>query len=342
MSDIVIEGLNLNVDQLRASIREEYSAVADDPGRGFHFHTGRKLAKILGYPGEWIDALPASAVESMAGTGNPFSLGEIKPGETVVDVGSGAGADSLIAARLVGPAGRVVGVDMTPEMLAKARRSAAEVGLTNVEFREGYLEALPVPDEWADVVISNGALNLVPDKDKALAEMYRVLKPGGRLQIADILLQKPVPGDAQSDVSLWTGCIAGGLLKAQLERKVKAAGFKDFEVVWGEDVFSGAPQSSSAAEFGTLGVIIRAQVDLTLHPQPPPSSPENRERKEGASGSAASQTSFPLRSSVTGLAACSRWSSRAGASSTTSKCEPRLHTVPAGATGGRVAPAVYV
>lgn len=205
MSSTVIEGLTLNINELRASIREEYSAVADDPGRGFHFHTGRKLAKILGYPGEWIDALPTSAVESMAGTGNPFSLGEIKPGETVVDVGSGAGADSLIAARLVGPAGRVVGVDMTPEMLAKARRSAAEVGLTNVEFREGYLEALPVPDEWANVVISNGALNLVPDKDKALAEMYRVLKPGGRLQIADILLQKPVPEDSQSDVSLWTG-----------------------------------------------------------------------------------------------------------------------------------------
>ena len=165
----------------------------------------------------------------------------------------------LFRSRLVGPAGRVVGVGMTPEMLAKARRSAAEVGLTNVEFREGYLEALPVQDEWADVVISNGALNLVPDKDKALTEVYRVLKPGGRLQIADILLQKPVPEDSQSDVSLWTGCIAGGSLKAQLERKVKAAGFKDFEVVWGEDVFSGAPQHSDAAEFGTLGVTIRAR-----------------------------------------------------------------------------------
>ena len=259
MSSTVIEGLNLNIDELRASIREEYSAVADDPGRGFHFHAGRKLTKILGYADEWIDALPEGAVESMAGTGNPFSLGEIKPGETVVDAGSGAGADSLIAARLVGPTGRVIGVDMTPEMLAKARRNAEQAGLTNVEFREGYLEALPVPDNWADVVISNGVLNLVPGKEKALAEMYRALKPGGRLQTADIALQKAVPEDCVSDVSLWTGCIAGGLLKAILEKKVKDAGFQDVEVIWGEDVFAGAPQHSDAAAFGTLGVTIRAR-----------------------------------------------------------------------------------
>ncbi len=255
----VIEGLNLNMDELRASIRGEYSAVAKDPGRGFHFHTGRKLAKILGYRDEWIDALPIGAVESMAGTGNPFSLGELKPGENVVDCGSGAGTDSLIAARMVGPTGHVIGVDMTPEMLAKARQGANQAGLTNVEFREGYLEALPALDDWADVVISNGVLNLVPNKDAALAEMYRVLKVGGRLQIADIALQKPVPEDAQSDVTLWTGCIAGGLLKAILTRKVQDAGFKEVEVLWGEDVFSGAPQHSDAAEFGTLGVTIFAR-----------------------------------------------------------------------------------
>jgi len=259
MSTAVSERLNLNIDELRASIRQEYSAVAGDPERGFHFHTGRHLARLLDYRDEWIDALPMSAVESMAGTGNPFSLGELKPGEHVVDCGSGAGADSLIAARIVAPTGHVIGVDMTPEMLAKARRSAAEAGLTNVEFREGYLESLPVLDAWADVVISNGALNLVPSKEAALAEMYRVLKPGGRLQIADIALSKPVPHSAQSDVSLWTGCIAGGLLKAILEKKVKDAGFQDVEVMWGEDVFAGAPQHSDATEFGTLGVTIRAR-----------------------------------------------------------------------------------
>ncbi len=255
----LVEGLNLNIEELRASIREEYSAVAGDPGRGFHFHTGRQLAKVLGYADEWIDSLPEGAVESMAGTGNPFSLGTLQPGENVVDAGSGAGADSLIAARMVGPAGRVIGVDMTPEMLVKARGNAEQAGLTNVEFREGYLEALPVPDNWADAVISNGVLNLVPGKERALAEIYRVLKPGGRLQIADIALQKPVPEDSASDVSLWTGCIAGGLLKAILEKKVRDVGFNDVEVIWGEDVFSGAPQSSSAAEFGTLGVHIRGR-----------------------------------------------------------------------------------
>jgi ubiquinone/menaquinone biosynthesis C-methylase UbiE len=159
---------------------------------------------------------------------------------------------------MVAPNGHVIGVDMTPEMLLKARRNAAEADMTNVEFREGYLESLPVADEWADVIISNGVLNLIPDKETALREMYRILKPGGHIQIADIALQKPVPQGAKSDVTLWTGCIAGGLLKVQLERKVAAAGFKDIEVVWGKDVFSGAPQHSDAAEFGTLGVTIRA------------------------------------------------------------------------------------
>jgi SAM-dependent methyltransferase len=258
MNAPLIQGLNVNIEELRASIREEYSAVANEPERGFHFHTGRKLASILGYREEWLDMLPSSAIESMAGTGNPFSLGELKPGEYVLDCGSGSGTDSLIAARMVAPNGRVIGVDMTPEMLSKARNNALAAGMTNVEFREGYLESLPVPDAWADVVISNGVLNLVPDKEAALLEMYRVLKPGGHIQIADIALQKPVPEDAKGDVTLWTGCIAGGLLKVQLERKVAAVGFKDIDVVWGKDVFSGAPQHSDAAEFGTLGVTIWA------------------------------------------------------------------------------------
>ncbi|MBI3737594.1 MAG: methyltransferase domain-containing protein [Chloroflexi bacterium] len=262
MNSPVVQGLNVNIEELRASIRAEYSAVANEPERGFHFHTGRKLAGILGYRDEWLDRLPSSAIESMAGTGNPFSLGELKPGERVVDCGSGSGADSLIAAQMVGPDGHVIGVDMTAEMLSKARRNAMETGVLNVEFREGYLESLPIPDAWADVVISNGVLNLVPDKVAALLEMYRVLKPGGRIQIADIAVQKPVPEGSKGDVTLWTGCIAGGLLKLQLERKVKVAGFKDVEVTWGEDVFSGAPQHSDAAEFGTLGVAIRAVKEI--------------------------------------------------------------------------------
>lgn len=244
---------------LRAAIRAEYAAVAEHPEQGFHFHTGARLAAILGYPQEWVEALPASAVESMAGTGNPFALGQLQPGERIVDCGSGAGADSLIAARLVGAAGHVIGIDMTPEMLAKARRNVGLAGLPNVEFREGVLEALPVTDGWADVVISNGVLNLVPDKAAALAEMFRVLRSGGRAQLADIVLDRPVPGGSKADVSLWTGCIAGGLIEEDLRGLVQEAGFRDVEVRRGIDVFSGAPQHSDAATFGTVGAGIVAR-----------------------------------------------------------------------------------
>lgn len=205
MTENVEGSTGLNLEQLRTAIREEYKLVADDPGRGFHFHTGRPLAKILGYADEWLAGIPEGAIESFAGTGNPFSLGQILPGERVVDVGSGSGFDSLIAARLVGATGHVVGVDMTPEMLVKARETARQAGLSNVEFREGLAEALPVPDGWADVVISNGALNLAPDKSVALQEMARVLKSTGRLQLADILVQKAVPDSAKRDIDLWTG-----------------------------------------------------------------------------------------------------------------------------------------
>lgn len=199
------EALRLDLAGLRATIREEYEAVALEPGQGFHFHTGRPLARMVGYEEAWLDGLSTLAVESFAGTGNPFSLGQIRSGERVVDVGCGAGMDSLIAARMTGPEGQVIGVDMTPAMLQKARQAAAESNVENVEFREGYGEALPVAAGWADVVISNGVLNLMPDKGAALQEMARVLKPGGRLQIADILVEKPVPDDARQKIDLWTG-----------------------------------------------------------------------------------------------------------------------------------------
>lgn len=249
----------VDLEALRASIRAEYAAVASEPDRGFHFHTGYRLAAILGYPQEWIESLPRGAVVSMAGTGNPFALGDIRPGERVVDCGSGAGADALIAARLVAPAGGVIGVDMTLEMLATARVNADEAGISNVEFREGLLEALPVETGWADVVITNGVLNLVPDKAAALAEMHRVLRPGGRLLAADIVLERAVSATSKQDVSLWTGCIAGGLLEEEFVALIAAAGFVDVEFVRGDDVFAGAPQQSSAADFGTRGAGIRAR-----------------------------------------------------------------------------------
>lgn len=196
---------DVDLDRLRKAIQVEYSEVALRPEQGFHFHTGRPLARILGYRDEWLEGVPEPSVESFAGTGNPFSLGALRPGERVVDVGSGAGLDSLVAARMVAPSGMVVGVDMTPAMLDKARAAALESGLANVEFRQGYMEAMPVEDKWADAVISNGVLNLAPDKHAALSEMARVLKPGGRLQIADILVQRAVPDSARRDISLWTG-----------------------------------------------------------------------------------------------------------------------------------------
>ena len=195
----------LDVGTLREAIREEYAEVAASPHKGFHFHTGRPLARMLEYADEWLIGIPESSIESFAGTGNPFSLGEIQRGERAVDVGCGAGIDSLIAAKKVGPEGGVIGVDMTPSMLEKARRAANELGLINAEFREGYAEALPVEDGWADVVISNGVLNLMPDKDAALEEMSRVLKPNGRLQIGDILVRKAVPESAKRKIDLWTG-----------------------------------------------------------------------------------------------------------------------------------------
>ena len=195
----------ISLEELRVEIQKEYTNVALDPTKGYHFHTGRKLANILGYDETLYADLPESNIASFAGTGNPFSVGDIHAGETVVDVGSGAGFDSLIASRLVGSAGRVVGVDMTPEMLSKARAGAEAMGATHVEFREGLAESLPIPDRFADVVISNGVLNLTLDKTETLREWFRILKPGGRLQVGDIRVEREVPNSALDDISLWTG-----------------------------------------------------------------------------------------------------------------------------------------
>jgi arsenite methyltransferase len=195
----------LDVNQLRSAIQTEYESLALKPEQGFHFHTGRKLAGMLGYQDDWLEGVPEKAIESFAGMGNPFSLGELRPGEHVVDVGSGAGIDSLIAAPMVAPGGEVIGVDMTPVMVEKACQAAQEARLDNVTFRQGYGEELPVDDDWADVVISNGVLNLMPDKMAGLQEMARVLKPNGRLQIGDILVKKEVPLSAKRDIELWSG-----------------------------------------------------------------------------------------------------------------------------------------
>jgi SAM-dependent methyltransferase len=201
----VAQPVDVDTDALRKAIQDEYKEVAKNPRKEFHFHTGRQLTKIVGYKDEWLQGVAESAIESFAGTGNPFAMGELASGERVVDIGSGGGIDSLIAAHMVGPDGQVVGIDMTAAMLEKARAAAAESGIDNVEFREAYMEEIPVADGWADVVISNGVLNLTPDKQKVLGEMFRVLRPGGRLQIGDILVSREVPEEAKRKIDLWTG-----------------------------------------------------------------------------------------------------------------------------------------
>jgi len=199
------EDLLVDSVALREEVRDKYRAVADAPHAGYHFHTGRPLAKRLGYDKSLVDALPDRAVESFAGVGNPFSLRALRAGERVVDIGSGAGFDSFVAAGPVGAEGRVVGVDMTPEMLRKSRETAAQLGYANVEFREGLAEQLPVDDGWADVVISNGVINLCADKRAVFTEIHRVLRPGGVLQFADIANGRAVPPEALRDIDLWTG-----------------------------------------------------------------------------------------------------------------------------------------
>ncbi len=198
------ETITVDANALREDVKEKYREVAITPDGEFHFHTGRPLAKRLGYDDAVVQAMPDTAVESFAGVGNPFSLREMTAGERVVDVGSGAGFDCFIAADKVGADGRVVGIDMTQEMLDRSRSTAAAMGLDNVEFREGLIEEMPVADGWADTVISNGVINLCPDKKQALAEIWRVLKPGGQLQFADIANGKPVPEAAVNNIDLWT------------------------------------------------------------------------------------------------------------------------------------------
>ena len=193
----------VNAEELRCLISDKYTEVAKTPEKGFHFHTGKPLAMMLGYPEESVDALPSGTVASFAGTGNPFSMGDLHSGETVLDIGCGAGFDTLIAAGQVGRSGRVISVDMTPAMLEKAQAGAREAGLGNIDFREGLAEALPVDDASVDVVISNGVINLCPDKMAAMQEINRVLMPGGRIQIGDIVVHKEVPEDAKADIDLW-------------------------------------------------------------------------------------------------------------------------------------------
>jgi SAM-dependent methyltransferase len=196
--------VDIDVEVLKSEIKKTYASVSAEPERDFIFPTGRAWAEDLDYPVE-LAKVPESAVESFAGVANPFSLGALHPGERVLDLGSGAGTDSLVAAQVVGGDGSVTGIDMTPEMLAKARGAAEQMGVGNVEFVEGEIEHLPFVDGSFDVVISNGVIDLVPDKDAVFSEVHRVLVPGGRIQIADVTIQNPVSEEGRRNIDLWTG-----------------------------------------------------------------------------------------------------------------------------------------
>lgn len=200
-----VQPAGVDREELRCQIQAKYTDVAVEPEKGFHFHTGRPLAKMLGYATDDVNQLPESTIASFAGTGNPFSMGQLGLGEVVLDIGCGAGFDTLLAARQVGPTGRVVAVDMTSAMLEKTSAGAAALGLRSVDVRQGYAEELPADSESVDAVISNGVINLCPDKTAVMKEVFRVLRPGGRFQIGDIVVHKEVPQDARDDIDLWSG-----------------------------------------------------------------------------------------------------------------------------------------
>src|SRR6266545_7511958 len=201
----------LDTLDLDRRVKEMYREVAEEPFKEFHFETGRALAERLGYLADELDAIPGAAIDSFAGVGYYFDLARIKPGETVVDLGSGSGMDSFLAARQTGESGRVLGIDMTEAQLAKSRRLASEHGIANVEFIEAHIEQLPLPNASAEVVISNGVINLAPDKAAVFAEAARVLRPGGRLALADIVTSAQLPVGVTCDASLWAACIGGAL-----------------------------------------------------------------------------------------------------------------------------------
>jgi SAM-dependent methyltransferase len=242
-------------EQIFAAVRQMYGEVATAPLKQFHFPTGRDACHFVGYPDTWLDRIPATAVESFAGVGFPFRADVIRPGDTVLDIGSGSGTDTLLAAGLVGPQGRVIALDITPAMLEKLRRNVAAAGVTNVEILEGNAEAIPLPDSSVDVVTTNGVLNLVPDKPKAFAEIFRVLRPGGRVQVADIMLARPVGDAARNNPKLWAECVVGAWLEDDYLDQFRATGFDGVQVLRRYDYFSGSASAETRRIAGVLGAM---------------------------------------------------------------------------------------
>jgi arsenite methyltransferase len=245
------------------AVQDMYTGVATAPPPDLHFPVGRKAAIFVGYSEEELDSIPEAAVESFAGVGHPFQGDAIEKGHTVLDIGSGSGTDLLLAARLIGPTGRAFGLDFTDAMIKKALRNIDESGAHQAFILHADAgDRIPLPDNSVDVITSNGVINLIPDKARAFAEMHRVLKPGGRLQIADIVVNEAIPESARSDSTLWAACIAGADLSDIYLQTVKAAGFQEVEVMHHFDYFAGAPREDSrktASKFKAEAIVYTAQ-----------------------------------------------------------------------------------
>jgi arsenite methyltransferase len=250
---------SVDATDLDLKVRQMYRAVAENPSGSYHFEMGRGLAERLGYRPAVLDRVPAGAVESFAGVGYVFDLAGLGAGETVLDLGSGSGMDAFVAATLVGPAGRVIGVDFTAEQLAKARRLAGDAGVDHVEFREGRIENLPVDDASVDCVISNGVINLSPDKGRVFHEAARVLRPGGRLAIADIVSETPFTDSIVRDTDLWASCIAGAAHREAYLTAIAAAGFTVESMTRNPYEFISARARDASAQYGVISVSLLAR-----------------------------------------------------------------------------------
>jgi ubiquinone/menaquinone biosynthesis C-methylase UbiE len=249
-----------NRDIILDAVRGMYSHLANRPGDVFHFATGRRACEYVGYSAEELDPLPPTAIESFAGVAHPFRAHVIRPGDDVLDVGSGSGTDVLIASRLVGPTGSVIGLDMTRAMREKLEANAARAGARNVRTVDGNCEEIPLPDASVSVVTSNGVLNLVPDKERAVREIFRVLRPGGRIQISDVVVEIPPSDACRAEPQLWAECIVGAVTRERYLDLFREAGFEDLEIVQEVDYFAASPSEETrkvAASFAAHAVVIR-------------------------------------------------------------------------------------
>lgn len=251
----------VDTQELEAKVKDMYRHVAEEPGGDYHFELGRPLAERLGYPADVLDQIPDGAIESFAGVGYFFDLADLRSGESVLDLGSGSGMDVFFAARQVGSGGRVVGVDFSAEQLAKARHLAAEAGFDQVELREGRVESLPAEDEGFDCVISNGVINLSPEKDRVFAEVARALRPGGRLAIADIVSEQQLKESIVCDADLWASCIGGAAQQDAYREAIEGAGLRIEDLRENPYHFISDRARNASEKYGVKSVSLVARKD---------------------------------------------------------------------------------